>query len=497
MLSGLLVIAAIAVSYVARKSTLEETTTTALPVTVPDDVDVRSIAVLPFASFSAESGQDWFAAGMHEALLTALQQIGALRVTSRTSALRYRETGLLLPEVARELGVRWLVEGSVVRAQNRVRITAQLVDGPSDHQIWAEQYERDVADMLSLQTEVARAIASRINATITPEEERRLSEVRRVNPEAYGAYVRGLHHFDRITPADFLMSEQSFREAIALDPGFAPAHAALAVTYGIAIEYGWLPRVRAGPLAEAAARSAMRLDPGLGDSHHALARVRFHVERDFAAAEGEFRRALELQYNAYVLFGYGWLLSQMGRHEEAIRTLERAVNLDPRSALMHGDLGWWLYGGGYYERAIEEANVAIQLDADYPEGHWLLAAAYAQQGRHTEALQAFARYEAMYGEPVYWFRGYLLGLAGQREEALAALTELEKLVEQGKAPTVQLAQIHLGRADYEAVLDVLERSSEAGVSFQPYLWPEYRVLFTDARFRALLENFRLPLPSQP
>jgi len=288
MLGGLLVIAAIAVSHVARKSTLEETATTAPPITVPDDVDVRSIAVLPFASFSAGSAQDWFAAGMHEALLTALQQIGALRVTSRTSALRYRETNLLLPEVARELGVRWLVEGSVVRAQNRVRITAQLVDGPSDHQIWAEQYERDVADMLSLQTEVARAIASRVNAAITPEEDRRLSEVRRINPEAYGAYVRGLHHFDRITPADFLLSEQSFREAIALDPVFAPAYAALAVTYGIAIEYGWLPRARAGPLAEAAAGTAMRLAPGLGDSHHALARVRFHVERDFAAAEREF-----------------------------------------------------------------------------------------------------------------------------------------------------------------------------------------------------------------
>lgn len=187
----------------------------------------------------------------------------------------------------------------------------------------------------------------------------------------------------------------------------------------------------------------MRLDPGRGDSHHALARVRFPVERDFAAAEREFRRALELQYNAHALFGYRWLLSQMGWHEEAIYTLEPVVSLDPRSALMHGDLGWWLYGGGHYERAIEEANVAIQLDPDYPEGYWLLAATYAQQGRHTEKLQAFARYEVMYGEPVYWFRGYLLGLAGRREEALAALPELETLVEQGKALTVRLAQIHL------------------------------------------------------
>jgi Tfp pilus assembly protein PilF len=160
-----------------------------------------------------------------------------------------------------------------------------------------------------------------------------------------------------------------FEEAIGLDPTFAPAHAALAVAYGIAVEYGWISRAEAAPLADRAANTVARLDPDSGDAHHALASLQFRIERDFASADASYRRALDLTSSAYVLFGYGWLLSQTGRHTEAVAALEKAVDLDPRSPLTHGDLGWWLYGARHFDRAIAQARFAIDLDPSYPEAY--------------------------------------------------------------------------------------------------------------------------------
>ncbi len=454
-------------------------------------VEIPRLTVLPFADLSSDTDQEWLAAGTHEALLTALQQIGGLRVTSRTSSMRYRETALAVSEIARELDVSWLVEGSVSRVGDGVRITAQLVEGATDQQVWADQFEGDVHDILALQNEAARKIAAEVHAVITPEEERRLSQATRVDPEVYRAYIRGLSHFDRVTPADFRQSIALFGEAIALDPTFAPAQAALASAYGIAVEYGWISRAEAAPLAERAASSARRLDPDSPEALRALADYEFHMVRDFTAAEQSYRKAMATTSSAYVRFGYGWLLSQSGRHAEAVAALEDAVGLDPRSALVRGDLGWWLFGARDYERAIEEARFAIELDPSVPEPHWLLAASYAQLGRFDEAEAEFARYEELYGESVPWFRGYLNALAGRRTEALRDLAELE----QRGAPGVEQAQILLGLSDRDGVIDALERSDAPGVSFQPYLWPEYEAYFNDPRFRAVLERFGLPLPT--
>jgi TolB-like protein/Tfp pilus assembly protein PilF len=458
----------------------------------PDIARDRTLAVLPLDDFSSAGDQDWFAAGVHEALLTALQQIDGLRVTSRSSAMRYQETDKLLPQVARELGVEWLVEGSVVRVGDRMRISAKLIDGATDQPVWSRQYERDASDVLALQNEVARTIAGEIHVALTPDEEQRLAGATRVDPESFHHYVLGLQHYDRVTPEDFHASVRQFERAIASDPEFAPAHAALAVAYGVAVEYGWVSRADAAPAARRAAESALRLDPGLGDAHHALASVRFHMDRDFAAAERSYRAALERTSSAQIFFGYGWMLSQLGRHDEAVEALEHAVELDPRSPLMHGDLGWWLYGARRFDRAIDEARIAIDLDPQQPESYWLLAAAYSQKAEFDSAFSAFARYEGLYGEPVPWFRGYLHALAGQRDEALRALGELEQRIESSRSLPIQLAQIHLGLGDDDRTIAVLEQSDEVGVSFQPYLWPEYERLFDNPRFRAVLDKFGLP-----
>ncbi len=465
---------------------------------VSDDVGetMRKLAVLPLLDHSPDSDQDWFAAGVHEALLRALQQIDGLQVTSRTSVLRYRGTDKLLPEIGSELGVEYLVEGSVARVGDRIRVSAQLVDASTDHQVWSGEYERDVRDVLALQSEVARTISGAIHVVLTPEAEARLSANPQVDPDTYEQYVRGLQHFDRVTKAGFRKSVEFFEQAIASDPEFAPAHAALAIAYGIAAEYGWISREQAAPRAVRAADQALHLAPKSGDAHHAQAGVAFHMDRDFAKAEERYRKALELSSSAYIYFGYGWLLSQMGRHHEAVDALERAVELDPRSPLMHGDLGWWLYGARHFERAVEEARIAIDLDPQQPESYWLLAAAQSQQGEFTRALDAFTRYEELSGDAVPSFRGYLLALAGQHDAAVSALEELEKRIKRGESQRIEAAQIHLGLGNDEKTLEVLEEAAEANVSFQPYLWPEYERLFGEPRFAHILERLRYPKPSR-
>ena len=357
--------------------------------------EAPGIAVLPFADHSAGDDQEWIAAGTHEALLTALQQIGGLRVTSRTSSMQYQRTKLALPEIARQLGVGWLVEGSVTRVGERMRITAKLVDGSADQQIWAGQYETDIRDILAQQNEVAREIAREVQVVITPEEDLRLARAQRVDPAAYRAYVRGLHHFDRVNPADFRRSTELFEESTSLDPKFAPAHAALAAAYGIGVEFGWVAMAEAAPLAEHALRAVQRIDPGSASAYRALANVQFHIRRNLADAEKSYRKAAELESNVYTLFEFGWLLSQCGRHEEAVAVLEEVVALDPRSPLFRCDLGWWCFGARNYDRAVEEALFALELDPSFAEAHWLLAISYAEQERYEEALTELELYEVL------------------------------------------------------------------------------------------------------
>ena len=230
--------------------------------------------------------------------------------------------------------------------------------------------------------------------------------------------------------------------------------------------------------------------PTTPETLHALANFQFHMERDLCAAEHTYRLAMAKTSDAYVRFELGWLLSRMGRHAEAVKVLEEAVQLDPRSPLIRGDLGWWLYGAREWSRAIEEARFALDIDPGFSEAHWLLAAVYSQLGRFDEALDEFERYEAKYGEPVLWFRGYLLGLAGRHDGARQVLEELE-----GRNPSGgELAQVYLGLGDRDRVIEALEAAEDSGVWFQPYLWPEYADFVGDPRFHAILEKFSYPQP---
>jgi tetratricopeptide (TPR) repeat protein len=241
----------------------------------------------------------------------------------------------------------------------------------------------------------------------------------------------------------------------------------------------------------------MRLGSKDGEAHHAMASLAFHYDRDFVTAEREFKSAIDLNHDAYTYFSYGWLLSQQGRHEEAVNALQQAVELDPRSPAMHTDLGWWLYGSRKYEQAIAKANKALEIFDQHPEAYWLLAAAESALGQHKKAIRSFERYEALYGSPVHWFRGYLRALGGNQSAALDAVTDLDQHIVQKQALPIDAAIIHVALGDKERALTIIEQSEDASVSFQPYLWPEYELLWNEPRFRLAVTRFGLPEPPLP
>jgi len=326
---------------------------------------IHSIAVLPLANLSGDPAQDYFADGMTEELTTDLGQISALRVISRTSAMHYKGTNKTLPEIARELHVDAVVEGSVERVGERVRITAQLVEAPTDRHLWARRYERDLRDVLRLQDEVAQAIAEEIKVKLTPEEQIHLANARPVNAQAHEADLRGYYELRRHTPAGLYVAGQGeaieksikyFQQAVALDPNDALAYAGLADAYYDQSTFLRAP-LEVMPKAKAAAVRAVELDETFAEAHASLGYVKLTFDWDWPGAEREFRRALELNPNLpRAHAGYAHYLLVMRRMDEAIQELDRVQKIDPLFPQSHMGLPWLLLSGRRYEQAIEAAR---------------------------------------------------------------------------------------------------------------------------------------------
>ena len=351
--------------------------------------NIRSLAVLPLENLSRDRAQDYFADGMTDELITNLAKLQTLKVISRSSVMRYKGTNKSLPEIARELNVDGIIEGTVLRSGNRVRITAQLRQAATDKNLWAESYEGNVEDVLRLQDAVARAVAAEIRFKLGPEAETRLTKSPSVNPAAYEAYLRGRYHFyDRWTKAGFVAASHYFEEAIARDSQYAPAHAGLADYYTLGGPTDQpLTNREAMEKAKELAAKALQLDDGLAEAHTAMANVLFRYDWNWAEAEKEFKRGIELNPNAPSSYlHYAMYLGVLGRHGEAIAAMERAIELDPFSALMNSALGIVLDWSGRPDEAAEQARKAIALDPSFPQPHMTLASAYDQLGRYEEAI---------------------------------------------------------------------------------------------------------------
>ena len=360
---------------------------------------IQSLAVLPLDNLSRDPEQEYFADGMTDELITELSQIGSLRVVSRTSVMQYRGTKKSLPQIAKELNVDAVVEGSIARSGNRITIKTRLIQAATDRSLWGQSYERDFQEVRNVQSEAARAIVKQIQIRLTPQEQERLARSRPINPEAYEAYLKGRFYWYKLTADDCERSLDFFKRAIEKDPSYAPAYAGIAETYGTMVWNGWLSPNEGLQKLEAGALKARELDDGLGVAHQALAYVRFGKDWNWPEAEREFQRALALnpQDAAFHRF-YADFLKSQGRWSEAIAQSKRAQELDPLSVETNVSLGSKYYWARRYDEAIEQYKKTLELDPKYPLVHDYLADAYAQKGAYAEAAAEEQNYLRLSGD---------------------------------------------------------------------------------------------------
>jgi TolB-like protein/DNA-binding winged helix-turn-helix (wHTH) protein/Tfp pilus assembly protein PilF len=356
----------------------------------PASMAIRSIAVMPLRNLSSDPAQEYFSEGLTDELITRLASLEGLRVISRLSAMRYRDSSRPLPEIARELNVDAVLQGSVLESGGRVRITVQLVEGATDRHVWAESYERDHRDILQLQAEVARDIAERIHVRVNPAAARRPAQERRLNPEAHQAYLLARHRWHTRHGDQLIQAIADYQRAIAIDPEFALAYAGLAdVHLVLPLLTGAVTQEDSYPKAKEAADRAIQLDPYLAEAHNSRAYVRLYLDWDFAGAEQGFRRAIELNPGyATAHQWYAELLSFLGRHDEAIREIVTALELDPLSAVMHHQAGQTYQQARRYDQAVAEYRIAETLDRGFIAPRMFLSLAYRRMGLLVEASEA-------------------------------------------------------------------------------------------------------------
>jgi TolB-like protein/predicted Zn-dependent protease len=456
----------------------------------PPESEHHAIAVLPLQNLSGDPRQDYFADSMTEELIAALGQVSASRVISRTSAMTYKGTTKTLPQIARELGVDTVVEGSVLRQGNQVRITAQLIDAKTDHHLWARSYVRDLNDVLTLQAEVARTIADQIRIVVTPEERARLERPRTVDPEAQELYLQGMQALSTGNPGSAI---GYFQKAIDKDPNYAQAYAALANSYGWMGEAGWMPYSEAFPKEKTAATKAIALDEALPEGHVQLAQAAMDLDWDWATEGREFKRALELNPNsAPVRWAYSNYLERMGRLPEAISELRLALQLDPISSRAYHNTAFGYYYAHQYDQALLQMQHASALRHEPAELIFPLAVIYVEKSMYQEAIQQFQKLD---DQPhALGHMGNAYARMGRVAEAREMISELQKHVQDTGVGRYEIALVYAGLGEKDEAFAWMEKAFAARDKGLTYLKidPCIDSLRSDSRYQALVRRVGLP-----
>ena len=457
---------------------------------------IRSIAVLPLANLSGDSGQDFFVDGMGDALRQNLEVIRGLRVISRTSSMHYRGNNKPLPEIARELNVDAVVEGSVWRSGDRVRITVQLIHAATERPVWSRSYDGDLRDVFALQSEVASRIADEIRITLTPPDKARLARAP-ANPDAYLAYSKGRFFWNKRTEEGLRRAIVEFQQAVEKDPRYALAYDGLADSWAGLGWYAYLSPGETFPRAKDAVNTALKLDDSLAEAHTSLAFVSLYYDRDWARAEKEFRRAIELNPNyANAHHWYAEFLSLVGRHEQAIAESERARELDPLSNIITTWVGSRYFFARRYDQAIEQYRNASEMDPGFVPVHLVLGQAYEQKGMFREAVAELERAVSLSGgSPVYVSSlAYAYAAAGRQSEAQKLLGDLNALSGKRYVSAYDRALVSLGLGDTAQAMALLEKAAEEHSPRVAFLGvePRFDKLRRDPRFRQLLQKVGLP-----
>jgi TolB-like protein/DNA-binding winged helix-turn-helix (wHTH) protein/Tfp pilus assembly protein PilF len=460
------------------------------------------LAVLPFSNLSGDAAQDYFADGFSEEMITQLGNLepGRLGVIARTSAMQYKGTQKLADQIGRELGVDYLLEGSVRRSSDRVRITAQLIRVRDQMHLWAANYDRDDRDIFALQSEVAKAIAGEIGLKLLPGARANGPPSRSVDPEAHRLYLQGRYFWNKRTEPGYVKAVEYFNQAIARDPNYAQAYAGLADAYALlgSLPNAELPRREAMPRAKAAALTALQLDPSLAEAHTWLAFVRMHFEWDWPGAEQEFKRAIELNPNyptAHQWYAY-WFIAR-GRAGEALEEERRAQEADPLSLIILTDTCEMLIYAGRYDQAVQQAQKAMELDANFLLAHSFLALAYGRKQMYREAIAEDQRAFALSGGNA-WSRediARLYPLVGQRAKTEAILQEMLKDAQHRSDMEIHIASVYAALGDKDRAFTWLEKAyqNRDGELILLKVSPIFDPLRLDPRFADLERRVGLPL----
>ena len=460
------------------------------------------LAVLPFTNLTGDSGQDYLSDGMTEEMITQLGRLDSKRfgVIARTSVMHYKNSQVKLDQIGRELGVQYVLEGSIRRDSDSVRITAQLIQVSDQTHIWARQYDRKVKDLLLLEGEIARKISDEV--PITLQEHKALTQVGQasLSPEeyeAYNLYLQGLYFWNKRTIEGFQAAIQYFQQAVLKDPNFARAYVGLADSYSLIAGYSGVPPSQFAEKARVAAVRALQLDPGLPEAHTAFALILENYDWDWQTAEKEYQRAIELDPNyATAHQWYAEYLTWRGRFDDALHESERARQLDPLSLIIASDNGATLYFARQYDRAIEQFRYVLAMEPNFPRAG-LIMDAYTQKGMYPEALAAIEKAEpkgAASTSPWYWSRlAYLYGRSGRQPQAQHALKELLQLIRQQEFDAASVAIAYLGVGNKAEALAWLEKAytQHSNVMVTLKVDPACDPLRSEPRFQELLQRIRL------
>ncbi len=466
---------------------------------------IESLAVLPLENLSGNSEEEYFADGMTQALITELGKIQALRVISWQSVKQFKGTNKPVPQIARELHVDALVEGSALRAGDKVRITTQLVQVSPERHLWSESYQRDLRDILTLQGDMARAITGEIKIKVTPQEHARLASRRPVNPEAYQAYLRGGYYLEKRTTNDIKKAIECYRHAIEIDPNYALGYAGLAEANNLAgAAYGVLTNVEADSRTETAAKKALELDDTLAIPHALLAGIRLQRNFDWAGADKEFKRALELEPgNATVHYRYGFIyLLAAGRTDEGITEMRRALELAPLSLMINTNLGEALWGrdeirGGTYDEAIEQCRRALELEANFGPAQMCLGQAYALKGMYQEAFTELSKCGAAGIDECLRRLAVVYARSGKRTEALKLLDQIKKRYQEHPGEAYNLWLLYAALDNRDQAFAWLEKAYEQRDFTLLYIRycrvdPPCKELSSDPRYTDVVRRIKFP-----
>ena len=458
-------------------------------------VSQKSIAVLPFDNLSRDPDNAYFCEGVQDEILTRLAKVADLKVISRTSTQHFKSTPDNLPQIAKQLGVAHILEGSVQKANDQVRVNVQLINALTDAHLWADTYDRKLTDIFAVESEIAKTIAETLQARLTGSEKSLITKTPTVNPEAYELYLKGRFFWNKRTGADLLKSIDYFKQAVEKDQKYALAYAGLADAYVLLPPYGAASPSESFPQAEAAARKALELDDTLAEAHTSLGQVLLFYDLDFAGSTMEFERALSLDPNyatAHHWYGGGGPLLALGQFDRAIKEGKRAVELDPLSLINNADLGWLYFNARRYNEAEAQARKTLEMDSHFYLAHYYLGEVLQLKGQLTEAIAEYKKAAELDDDP------FVLGLLaqayaklGQRDEALKMLGQLQELATRRYVTSYSFALVHIALGEKDKAIDWLERAyrDRAGpdialIKVDPFLDP----LRGHPRFEALVQK---------